>query len=462
MKKTRNLQSRIWLLALSVLFVSVAVFSLASAEIYYKSSVDDGKNYLRVYMNEFSPEVYTLDEAGARAYSQKLNGARVTFMDGQGRVIADSMAENPVADHSDRPEVISAITGGVNGDGFSVRESSTLGKNAIYYCKNFNGEYLVRVAIFTDAGWLLFVKTIPTLIPFMIALTVVSVAIAAIVTNRVITPVKRLASDAVYNDCIDCEYEELKPVAELLNERNRRINKQMQELSKEKEEVVRARESKDEFISNVTHEMNTPLTSIRGYAELLAAGGMTEEQKELAYKTLSAQSERLTGLITCIINYSEIESENLPFYEVDFSALALETLCAIKPEADKRGITFVEKISEGVCVLSRHEYASEVLGNLVRNAVKYNKDGGSVTVTLNGQKLEVEDTGIGIADENKEKVFSRFFTVDKSRGGKNGGFGLGLAVVKKICRKCGWDIRFESVLGEGSKFTVYFSGGDGK
>ena len=106
--------------------------------------------------------------------------------------------------------------------------------------------------------------------------------------------------------------------------------------------------------------------------------------------------------------------------------------------------------------MSRHERVSEIFGNLVRNAIKYNKDGGSITVTLNFRGLTVRDTGIGISEENMGKVFSRFFTVDKSHSGKNGGFGLGLAVVKKICGKSGWKIGVESKLGEGSVFTVTF------
>ena len=99
---------------------------------------------------------------------------------------------------------------------------------------------------------------------------------------------------------------------------------------------------------------------------------------------------------------------------------------------------------------------TELLGNLTRNAIRYNKQGGSVTVSLDGKSLAVADTGIGIAEENLDKIFDRFFTVDKSHDGKNGGFGLGLAVVKKICRKSGWKLSVESKKGEGSKFTIEF------
>ncbi|MFR6640356.1 MAG: ATP-binding protein [Christensenellales bacterium] len=447
---------RIWLVSLCVTLVSVVLFGIYATQVYYNSSVDDGKNYLKVYMNEFDATEFSFDEAGAKAYSDKLNGARVTFMDAQGSVIADSATETPDPDHSTRPEIIEAISNGKNGEGFAVRSSSTLGQNMIYYCKNFNGEFLVRVAIFTDTGWLIFVKTLPTLISFLAIMIGLCVVVAVVTTNIIVAPMKKLASDAVDNDSVTTSYPELEPIADMLNERSRNIKVQMTEIKAEKELVEKATVSKDEFISNVTHEMNTPLTSIHGYAELLDAGGMTDEQKATAYKTILAQSERLTNLIACIINYSEIDSDDLPAYDVDFSALARETLCALKPEADKRNVSIVENIDDGVIIPSRHERLSELFGNLVRNAIKYNKDGGKVIVTLNRNNLIVEDTGIGIADENKDKVFSRFFTVDKSHSGKNGGFGLGLAVVKKICRKSGWKLSLDSTLGEGSKFTVTF------
>lgn len=282
------------------------------------------------------------------------------------------------------------------------------------------------------------------------------IVIAFVATHFIVSPVKQLAKEAISGKKAASKYSELEPVAEILNERNRNIQRQMNEIQAEKELVEKARASKDEFISNVTHEMNTPLTSIHGYAELLDAGGMTDEQQKTAYKTILTQSERLTNLIACIINYSEIDSDDLPPYEVDFSALAKETLSALKPEADKRSIAIIEHIDDNVIVMSRHERLSEIFGNLVRNAIKYNKDGGNITVTLDRQRLTVKDTGIGIAEENMGKVFSRFFTVDKSHGGKNGGFGLGLAIAKKICQKSGWKISVQSALGEGSAFTVQF------
>lgn len=445
---------RIWLLSLGITLICVLAFGITATTVYYNSSVNDSFEYLKVYMNEFDENDYPRDENGAKAFSEKLNGARVTFMDAQGNVIADSHADNVNADHKDRTEVIDAIVSG--NSGYAVRSSSTLGKNMVYYCKNFDGRFLVRIAVFTDSDWMIFVKILPTFATFTVVMIALSAGLAFGATHFILTPVKKLAAEAAGNSDVTSKYSELQPVADILNERNRNIQRQMDEISAEKELVEKARVSKDEFISNITHEMNTPLTSIHGYAELLQVGGMNEEQKKTAYKTILTQSERLTNLIACIINYSEIDSDDLPPYEVDFSTLARETLCALKPESDKRNITVVENIDDNVIIMSRHERLSEIFGNLVRNAIKYNKDGGSITVTLNRQSLCVEDTGIGIAEENMGKVFSRFFTVDKSHNGKNGGFGLGLAVAKKICQKSGWKISVQSTLGEGSKFTVEF------
>lgn len=446
------MRARILLLSLGVALLCILVFSLTSAQVYYKFSVEESKRYLRVYMNGF--DVGYADQAGALAFSEKLEGARVTIMDGQGNVIADSHAEEIAENHADRSEVADALS---SGEGYAVRSSETLGEVMFYYCRSVaDGELLVRIAISGDSVWRIFLNSLPAIALFFAMDLVLCIVLSFVATHFILNPVKELTAAAGTEKRVTSKYRELLPIAEILNGRNRDIEEQMLQLTAEKELVEQARVSKDEFIANVTHEMNTPLTSIHGYAELLDAGGLTESQRATAYKTILAQSERLANLIACIINYSEIDSDDLPAYAVDFSALAREVIGALKPEADKREVRLIGNIPDGVTVQSRHERVSEVLGNLVRNAIRYNRAGGTVTVTLDPHMLVVEDTGIGIAEENRSKIFDRFFTVDKSHSGKNGGFGLGLAVVKKICKKSGWEISVQSTLGEGSKFTVTF------
>ncbi|MGN0817448.1 MAG: sensor histidine kinase, partial [Candidatus Coproplasma sp.] len=315
---------------------------------------------------------------------------------------------------------------------------------------------LIRIAVDTDSEWAMFAQAMPSIATYLIIDVLGCLLFAFVATYYILRPVEKLTREAMGGGEVKTDYPEFATIAEVLNERNRNIAWHMQEVEEEKQLVVKAQNSKNEFIANVTHEMNTPLTSIRGYAELLSSGMLNAEQQKQAYETITAQSERLSNLIACIINYNEIDQDDLPSYDVDLSKLAREMLAVVKPEADKRNVQLVDRIDDNVIVKSRHERITQLVGNLVRNAIRYNKEGGTVTVTLTYKQLTVEDTGIGIAPENMEKVFSRFFTVDKSHSGKNGGFGLGLAVCKKICNRAGWRISVESELGKGSKFTVDF------
>ena len=225
-------------------------------------------------------------------------------------------------------------------------------------------------------------------------------------------------------------------------------------------ETTAAAISKNDFIANVTHEMNTPLTSIRGFAELIGAGTMPPDKLKGAADTIIRQSDRLANLIRSIINFSAIDSDELPDYEVDLSELLREIVASFEPKIAEKKISLTFEAEEGVKVLSRRERLLEIINNLVSNGIRYNKEGGTLKILLSGgdcPKLVVADTGIGIAEEDKSRIFDRFYTVDKSHNGAGGGFGLGLAIVKKLCRRAGWQLSVESELGKGTAFTILFS-----
>lgn len=437
------------------------IYALLSTQVFYDNLIESTKGNLKVYMNLFDGREYSSDEEGAKRFSEKLSGLRVTFMDSEGEVLGDS-AKDIFENHANRDEVKAAMA---SGEGYAVRQSSSLGEDMIYYCRAVTSEeggtYLVRIAVSASSEWRVFRETLPTIAWFLLLDFLVCLLFTYIGTEYIINPVRKLAKDASLNLKISTKYSELQPIADILNKRNKEVSEQFKELSEEKELVERAQRSKDEFIANITHEMNTPLTSIRGYSELLASGALDGEQTKAAAATLVKQSDRLSKLIARIIDYNEIDNDELPSYEVNLSKLAEETLEVLAPDIAKRGISLTKKIDSDITVMSRHERLSEVLGNLIRNAIRYNKENGELFVgverTESGARLTVSDTGIGIAEENLERIFDRFFTVDKSHGGKNGGFGLGLAVVKKICRKAGWNLRVKSTLGEGTAFTVDFS-----
>ena len=224
-------------------------------------------------------------------------------------------------------------------------------------------------------------------------------------------------------------------------------------------EAVSAARSKNEFIANVTHEMNTPLTSIKGFAELIGSGNLDNERVSEAAATILRQSERLSNLIRSIINFSAIDNDELPPYDVDLTALVKETAAPFGPRIAERNISFTLEAEEGVIILSRRERMIEILNNLISNGIRYNKDGGDLKITLTGGKIPelcVSDTGVGISEENLPHIFSRFYTVDKSHNGTGGGFGLGLAIVRKLCTRAGWKLSVESRLGEGTTFKIRF------
>lgn len=224
-------------------------------------------------------------------------------------------------------------------------------------------------------------------------------------------------------------------------------------------ESMAAARSKNDFIANVTHEMNTPLTSIRGFAELIAEGGIPPERIQGVAKTIIKQSDRLSNLIRSIINFSAIDSDELPDYEVDLTELVRETISSFEPKLSQKNISLKLDIANGVRVMSRRERLLEIFNNLVSNAIRYNKEGGTLTVTLAGGEhpaLSVADTGVGIAEEDKDRIFDRFYTVDKSHNGGGGGFGLGLAIVKKLCKRAGWKLSVESELGVCTEFKIEF------
>ena len=411
---------RILLISIIITFVGILAYSFVSTELYYESTLARTRETLAVYMNVYDEEYSALGEAEAEAFSQKLGGARVTFISADGTVLADSEDVEVNENHLDRAEVSQAAE---EGGGYAVRRSATVGVDYVYYCRamtGYGGVYFVRIAVPTSSEWALYADFLPTVAVYLVIDLLACVLFTYVATYFILQPVESLTRQAALSKRINTKYKELQPIAEVLNERNEDIERKM------------------------------------SYAELLASGMMTKEQQDAAYKTILKQSERLTNLIACIINYNEIDNSDVPSCEVDLSKLAKEMLAVVKPEADKRKVTLIDNVTDNVIVQSTHERMSEMVGNLIRNAIRYNKEGGSVKVTLDIDHFEVADTGIGISEENLKKVFSRFFTVDKSHSGKNGGFGLGLAMVKKICQREGWTISVKSREGEGSTFTVKF------
>ncbi len=443
------MKKRILFMSFLITALALLVFSFVSTAVYHGHTTAHAEEHLSGYFVAYDEEKPMTEEYAVELATAL--DARVTFFRLDGIILADSAGAS--GDRSQEAEVQAAMQ---TGEGFYVRYSQTLNGDTAYLCRAYeNG--LVRIAIRATSYWEIYAAGLPASLGLLAADLLLCVLFTYLATGYMLRPVEELAKAASKNQRISTECKELFPIVRLMNYTKENADKRLSELNEEKELTLKAQASKNEFIANITHEMNTPLTSIKGFAELLASGNLPSEQAQRAAQTILSQSERLTSLVASIINYNQIDSENLPEYEVDATRIARELLETLAPFASEQKVTLSSQIEGGVMIESRHERITEIFGNLIRNAIRYNRAGGSVTVTLTQEKFVVADTGIGIAEENLQRIFDRFFTVDKSHGGKNGGFGLGLAIVKKLCKKAGWQLSVESKLGEGTTFTIAFS-----
>lgn len=227
-------------------------------------------------------------------------------------------------------------------------------------------------------------------------------------------------------------------------------------------ELRRLEQVRTDFAANVSHELKTPLTSIRGFVETLLDGAI--EQPEMAKKFLNIilmESERLTRLINDILSISKMESgmNDAPKERLRLDMMAYNVTEMLAIHAHEKQVTLnCHKNKEPIYIIGNKDHVEQMLINLIENGIKYNKPGGSVTVQVFANDSEanftVSDTGIGIAEEHLPRMFERFYRVDKGRSRSMGGTGLGLAIVKHIVRSMQGEIEVHSKLGEGTEFLV--------
>lgn len=367
---------------------------------------------------------------------------RLTIIQDDGKVLYDSEEdENTMSNHGERKEVKDAFE---QGSGEETRLSDTLGKQTFYYAFRLNNGTVLRVSQTTDSV----VVTIQRVLPVIVFITVIMIGLAWILgkwqTARLIKPINELdLEEPLKNDV----YEELTPLLESMDKQN-----------KEKEKIAQMRK---EFSANVSHELKTPLTSISGYAEIMMNGLVKPEDVPQFSERIYHEASRLITLVEDIIKISkldegtvEIEKEN-----VDLYWLAREICSRLSPQAEKKKVQ-VEVTGEPVEYRGIRQILDEMIYNICENAIKYNHEGGTVKVwvgnTLKGKKIVVNDTGIGIPQEEQDRIFERFYRVDKSHSKESGGTGLGLSIVKHGALLHHADIKVVSRLGEGTKIEVTF------
>ena len=226
-------------------------------------------------------------------------------------------------------------------------------------------------------------------------------------------------------------------------------------------EKEKAEQLRREFTANVSHELKTPLHTISGSAELLANGMVKPEDIPIFLKRIYSEAQRMIQLVEDIIRLSHLDegAEDMKWDMVDLYAVAEETINSLADEAESNGIKF-ELYGETVLINGIRQLLQEITYNLCDNAIKYNRKGGLVSVEIKNENefaiLTITDTGIGIPTEHQERIFERFYRVDKSHSKEIGGTGLGLSIVKHAAKLHNAEIELHSIVNKGTEITIKF------
>jgi len=367
---------------------------------------------------------------------------RITWISAEGTVLYDSTEdEHTFENHKNRPEVKKAFA---KGEGEDIRKSDTIGEEMCYYAEKMPDGTVLRVSRTMNSA----MKSAFHILPFMIFLALIMIVTAWLLSKwqieRLIRPINTLDLE---NPLEQEMYPELQPLLERIEQSN-----------KEKEAVAAMRR---EFSANVSHELKTPLTSISGYAEIMKDGLVRPEDMQHFSEKIYQEASRLITLVEDIIKLSRLDEGRVELEkeEVDLYELSREIISRLAPQAAKNRVR-LELTGESVKYTGIRQILDEMIYNITENAIKYNNPGGKVSVwagnTLQGKKVVVTDNGIGIPEDQIDRVFERFYRVDKSHSKERGGTGLGLSIVKHGVMLHHGEVHVESKLGEGTRIELLF------
>lgn len=380
----------------------------------------------------------------AKSFDIAKEDLRITWIDTDGTVLYDNDADaNMLENHANRPEVKSALQ---TGEGECVRNSNTMNMTTFYYALLLDNGTVLRVATQARSIWSVFLTAAPMIAGILVLIIVVCVFLAHVLTRQLLQPIKVMAEN-MEDTSKTPAYKELVPFVNTIRAQH--------------ENILMAAKVRQDFTANVSHELKTPLTAISGYAELIENHMVDPEQETRFAQEIQQNANRLLSLINDIIRLSELDnSENLVRYEqVDLDLVAQESVNNLTVNAEKRGVKLYYE-GEPCTLRADRGMLTELVDNLAANAIRYNNEGGEVHVKVAHENqqpvLMVSDNGIGIPKDQQDRIFERFYRVDKSRSKQTGGTGLGLAIVKHIVELHDAQITVESEPGKGTMMKVTF------
>ena len=437
----RKINSVIISLVVCVITLITIVSSISFSSIYEKNEIIELQNECSLVIKG-----YELDDI---SYLESIEDSslRVTLIDLEGNVIFDNQIdESEMENHASREEFKEAKE---NGYGISKRYSSSLLKTFYYVAYKLDNN-IIRVSKVADSTlYILFINLWPLYI-VAIVLIICSILLGLLLSKKIVDPINNINLE---HPLENNKYKEIEPL--LI-----RIEAQKNELMKENEEVLNASKVRQEFTSNVSHELKTPLHVISGYAELIKEGIVKDSDVKEFGEKIYSEASRMSKLVEDIMKISKLESDKtIEKTELKLKNIVVAIVDSLMIEADKKNVKF--KLSLNDCSINgNYDSIYSLIFNLIDNAIKYNKTNGKITIKLqevsNNVILSVKDTGIGIPKEDLDRIFERFYRVDKSRSKDSGGTGLGLAIVKHSLIVNNATIKVESELKKGSAFTVTF------
>lgn len=426
--------------------LAIVVTALSAMLVYYNILKEQVFGDLKAYAHVI--ELLNIDDLAVEIEKDPYNpiddDLRITLIGTDGEVLYESLLNKDEMDnHNERPEIIEARE---KGEGEAVRYSATSGTHTFYYAERLQNGNVLRIGRDSVSVNRIMVNTLVIVLVIALGILFVCMGISHYLTKKLVEPIEKLATNIMLVDENNV-YEEIRPFVNTIKEQH--VN------------IINNAQLRQEFTANVSHELKTPLTAISGYAELIG-NGMTGKEDTIRFSNeIHSNANRLLSLINDIIKLSELDEADhqMEMEKIDLYKLAENCVQMMQVTAEKQGIRLTLQ-GESTMAMANKGLMDEVFYNLCSNAIRYNKPGGSVTVTVGTKDerpfLSVADTGIGIPKECQERVFERFYRVDKSRSKSTGGTGLGLAIVKHIVAQHNAALHLDSELGEGTTIEIVF------
>lgn len=386
--------------------------------------------------------------------------SRITVIDIDGNVLGDTNKDNleEMENHLEREEVQIALE---NPIGYSLRNSDTLNEELLYVAKvSSEGNYILRMAL-PFRG--LIQELISVFLTLFLAIFIVMI-FAMFAVNQYMKQISTPLADislrmkAVNKDNLEVDFPEYRfEEMNIIADTTKRLTKDIQGYIRKVKKEKRIRQ---EFFSNASHELKTPITSVKGYAELLDKGFVKDKKTERDFiKRILSETENMNELINDILMISRLESDEV---KVTYSMIRLNTLIeeifdTLKPLAERKKVT-LHKECMPVVLEANMKQIRELLLNVIENAVKYHRENGNVWVTITADNdhiiIVVKDDGMGISKKDQKRIFERFYRIEEGRYKQVGGTGLGLSIVKHVVEFYKGSIVLESEAGQGCTFTI--------